>query len=78
MAPDRALVRIGDIVHRVAIYNEDMRIGGTVCTLHFFAESDNMPLPPHLRQIVLDGLTNQHIGRFAWKMFDVATCLWCA
>ncbi len=78
MAPDRALVRIDDLVHRVAIYNEEMRIGGTVCALHFFAESDNQPLPSHLRQIVLDGLTNQHIGRFAWKMFDVATCLRCA
>jgi hypothetical protein len=69
MAPDRALVRIGDLVHRVVTFEDNYRIGGTRCTLHFVAlrNDDSVPV----------WVTNQLTGRFAWKMFDVATCLWC-
>ena len=77
MTHNRELIHIDGIVHKVALYNQEMRIGGTMCTLHFFAESDDQPLPPHLRQVVLDGLTNQHIGQFARDVCDAATCMWC-
>ncbi len=70
MAPDRTLVRIDDLVHRVVGYNDAYRVGGTRCALHFVEVNDQYPRP--------NWVTNQLIGRFAWKMFDVATCLWCA